>query len=258
VPGLMDTPLTPPPERSVPAAPLSLEAIGEILLDSALEALVLAFMVLVMGKVVLGLVSGLFHDMIPSAPPLMATNPEAGTAASHAWSAVRDALQRHQWAIVFGFIFVGKAAGGLAGYARNQQHRNALAWVKRVGRRVSQEWFDLVVANAFTALIGAIVIRWAGNFSFNQFLWQMFVDALKPALIALAGLFPAGLEHFVSAWVTWFSDNQFRFTFWVLYSAAICDDLGLPNYKTLGRWLRRRVFSPLRRYPCCPPGPQEE
>ncbi|HWW01402.1 MAG TPA: hypothetical protein VNZ64_17025 [Candidatus Acidoferrum sp.] len=30
--------------------------------------------------------------------------------------------------------------------------------------------------------------------------------------------------------------NQFKFTFWFFYTAAICDDLGLPNFKTLGRY----------------------
>ena len=42
----------------------------------------------------------------------------------------------------------------------------------------------------------------------------------------------------------WYGDNQFKFMFWLFYSAAICDDLGLPNYKALARFLWQRFLKP--------------
>jgi hypothetical protein len=45
----------------------------------------------------------------------------------------------------------------------------------------------------------------------------------------------------VGRWYWWYGQNQAKFLFWLLYSAAICDDLGLPNYKTLIRWGGRRL-----------------
>jgi hypothetical protein len=62
------------------------------------------------------------------------------------------------------------------------------------------------------------------------------------------------LSDLVERWSTWYGVNQTKFAFWLLYSAALCDDLGLPNYKTLARraWnrfckaiQRRKVFGDL-------------
>ena len=55
---------------------------------------------------------------------------------------------------------------------------------------------------------------------------------------SLLGKGSAGSFH---DWASWYGDNQYRFTFWFLYLAAIGDDLGIPNFKTLGRWLGRKV-----------------
>src|SRR5262249_4227038 len=54
-------------------------------------------------------------------------------------------------------------------------------------------------------------------------------------------IFPHGAVRSTDSWVDWFGQNQARFDFWIIYLAAICDDLGIPSIKTLGRWLWRKI-----------------
>jgi len=50
-----------------------------------------------------------------------------------------------------------------------------------------------------------------------------------------------GWMSHVKAWFNWYGDNQLRLNFWVIYLGAICDDFGIPNFKSLARWFWRRV-----------------
>jgi hypothetical protein len=57
----------------------------------------------------------------------------------------------------------------------------------------------------------------------------------SPVLQAAIRLAGGSLPDLVERWFSWYGANQAKFAFWLLYSAALCDDLGLPNYKTLAR-----------------------
>jgi hypothetical protein len=54
-------------------------------------------------------------------------------------------------------------------------------------------------------------------------------------------LFGASSGHQVNSWFEWYGENGFKFCFWVFYLGAICDDLGIPNFKSLGRWIGRKI-----------------
>ncbi len=212
----------------------------EILWDCAWEAVVLAFLVQLMGGIVFGLVSGLWREMTPSLPSGLGRHPIAE--ADSASPADFTFFHQHRFALLFAVLFVGKSWGRLARYSGNEDHRNVAARLKRVSRRVSEQWFSLVVGNAFTAFVAVMVLRFTQEFSLTQLVWQLLGDLVRPVIQTISSFVPgAGL---MESLVGWYNDNQFKFAFWLLYSAAICDDLGLPNYKSLGRFLWRRYAKP--------------
>jgi hypothetical protein len=221
-----------------PARRLDFEAVTDIVLDCALESIIFAFMVQIMGSVVIGSVSWVWHDMTPSLPPVISHKPAAEAATSTSFDF--SFFHAHQFAILFTVIFIGKALAQLARYSRNPDHRNAAALVLRAYRRVSDEWFSLVVVNAFTAFVGVLVLQVTQEFTLTRIIWQVIVAVCHPLIDAIVRYIPGG--GIIGALVGWYNDNQFKFAFWLLYSAAICDDLGLPNYKTLCRFLWRRWF----------------
>jgi hypothetical protein len=236
--------------RSARPRGLTLAKASDILWDCAWEALVLAFLVQIMGSIAIGLVSGIFREMMPSLPPGFAATPNAEAAPS-AWDFAW--FQQHRFALLFAVFFTLKAAGRLARYSANQEHRNAVASLKRVTHRFSGGWFSLVVANAFTAFIGVLILQFTQQFSLTHLLWQFILGLFQPLFHALASLVPSRGARLFGGWWAWFGDNQLKFTFWLLYSAAICDDLGLPNYKSLGRFLWRRYFAPRNSVPAPSP-----
>jgi hypothetical protein len=67
-------------------------------------------------------------------------------------------------------------------------------------------------------------------------------NLLSPAIHSITDALPgSGVIHGITSLFSWYGENQFKFTFWLLFSAGICDDLGLPNYKTLSRWIWRKL-----------------
>jgi hypothetical protein len=126
----------------------------------------------------------------------------------------------------------------LARYSRNRQHRRFVAALVRINRRMSRDWFSLFVVNGFVAWVSAMVFGIVQQFSWTQILWNVISAALHPVFQMLVSLAPGA--NWLGRWISWYGQNQVKFVFWLLYSAAICDDLGLPNYKTLFVWMRRR------------------
>jgi len=252
-----ESPIAPPCKRlEKQPARLTFGKLTEILFDSAIEAVFLAFLVQIMGEVAVGLVSGIWRDMTPSLPPVLAGEPAAETATQ---SVLLAFIRSHPFAILFGLIFVGKGAGQLAHYSRNKDHRKAAAWLKRGLRRVSEQWFSLVVVNAFNAFVAVLVLGIIQQFSWTHFLWEWVAHLFDPLIHAIAKMLPGhGFLGLIEGLVAWYNSNQLKFTFWLFYSAAICDDLGLPNYKTLTRyvWRRLRGRGPLLSAPPQPPPPQ--
>lgn len=206
-----------------------------------MEAFVLAIMVMVMGSIAVGILGGVLGDMVPSLPPGLAPKPHAMEGVAPAWQALQSGLHRHGFGILFGVIFAGKLLTRLFGHARDEGQGGAASGLRRISRRVWSEWFRVVVVNAFGAFVLAYLAQWTQAFSLTHWLWQLIFNAIGALVHILAGLLPwSGAPGLVESLASWFNDNQLKFTFWFLYSAAICDDLGLPNYKTLARWLWRR------------------
>ena len=223
-----------PPPRHSPSP----EAAFEILWASAVESFVSALVVSVLGAIALGIVGGLCEEMAPSLPPFLAGKPASHVAGlAHPWW---KAAKEHAFVVLWVLFFVhttwvrftrpGAGAKGGKG-----------AWVRRALARFSENWFELIVGNAFGAMVSALVLVWVQQFSFSQILLHWLLESCLAGLQNLAAhLFGTGRVDAVSSLFSWYADNQFKFTFWVLYISAICDDLGLPNFKTLARWAWRR------------------
>jgi len=235
---------TPPPSCGQPGrtAALTCAKAAQILWECAWDALVLAFLVQVFGSVMLGLVGGIWREMTPSLPPGLARKPLPEAEASSTWGF--SFFHQHQLALLFGIIFACEGAARLVRYSRNGEPTNGAGSLRRVTRCLARQWFRLVVRNAFIVFVTVLVLQFVQQFSLSQWLWHALIDLCRPMTDTLAALFPRAFGT-LAGLVGWFNENQLKLTFWLLYSAAICDDLGLPNYKALARYLWRRLF---RRY----------
>ncbi len=235
-------PLAPsqPVKRSRKPAKLTVSKVTNILWDSAWEALVLGIVVSILGSLALNFVSGVWRDMTPSLPPGFESEPKLEAEGSPPLDF--SFLREHRYALIFLVLFCGITAGRLLQYSRNQDQRRAVARVNKAFRRLSDNWFGLIVINAFLTVIAVAIIQFTQQFTLTAFLWHIVGDLITALLEAVAKLFSTDAVTYVKNLVAWYKVNQPRFLFWLLYTAAICDDLGLPNYKTFGRFLWRRFF----------------
>jgi hypothetical protein len=221
------------PNRSVE---LTGDKVFEILWTAAKEAFFMAFTVGIMGTIAIGILSGICGEMTPSLPPGL-----GGESSAHWWHASKDAIHRHSFALLFLAILVLKSALALVHYSNDSRLRKAAARVLRATRRISSDWFSLLIKNAFAAFVGVLVLQCMQNFTLTHLLWEAVKAIFTPALEAAGRLLGGGLSSLLGLWFEWYGDNQTKFSFWLLYSAALCDDLGLPNYKTLARRVWERV-----------------
>jgi len=228
-----------PIKRLRKPAKLTASKVTNILWDSAWEALVLGFLVVIFGSITFGLVSGLWRDMTPSLPPGIGSEPKLEAEGSPLNFSF---LREHRNALIFLVLFSGITAGRLLEYSRSDNHRRAAAWAKRVFQRISDQWLGLIVLNAFVTVIAVTIIKFTQQFTLTAFLWHILGDLVTALIRNVANLFSTDAVQYVENLVGWYKVNQPRFLFWLLYTAAICDDLGLPNYKSLGRFLWRRFF----------------
>lgn len=230
---------SPPVKRSRKPVKLTPSRVTEILWESAWEALVLGFLVVIFGSITFGLVSGLWRDMTPSLPPGLGSEPKLEAEGS---PLNFNFLRQHRNVLIFLVLFSGVTVGRLLKYSRSHNHRRAAAWAKRVFQRISDQWFSLIVLNAFVTVIAVTIIKFTQQFTLTAFLWHILGDLMTAVIQAVAKPFSTDAVTYGESLVAWYKINQPRFLFWLLYTAAICDDLGLPNYKSLGRFLWRRFF----------------
>jgi len=215
---------------------------GAALWDSARMAAVLAFLVPLFGGIAFGVASEFWGQMIPSAPPLLALPAVAPVGGTSSWDV--SPPQPHRFALWFILMFVGHAGAKWLQFSTNAGHRKIAAHARRLTRKVSKHWFKLVAVNAILAFVTVTVLQVTQQFSPTRFLWSLVGSAVHAALSLVAGQVPGIDTGWAGRWAGWYQANQTKFLFWSLYSAAICDDLGLPNYKTLGVWLWRRMTGP--------------
>jgi hypothetical protein len=239
-------------KTSQPPANLTRGKIRDILWDSAVEAFVQAWLILLMGGIALDIVGGLFHDMIPSAPPGLTGQPGLEAETSSAWH-WQSPFKEHRFAIVFALLFILQAARGLCGRSDLQGQSKTASRLQKIGRRLSEDWFSLIVVNAFGALVGATVLAWTQEFSFTKMLWGWFLESVLPGLHHLAEqILGASRADAIGRWFSWYGDNQLKLDFWLIYLASVCDDLGIPNLKTLARFIWRRLRNRNRATPPAP------
>jgi hypothetical protein len=253
------------PANSVNPAPAGLRShrptepltgrVGEILWVSGKEALVMAFMVGIFGSIAIGILSGICGDMTPSLPPGLDGHPASVSAPAHWWHASGNAIHRHSFAVLFLALFVAKSALRLAHFSRDPRQRRAAAIALRATRRFSQEWFSLLIKNAFVAFVGVLMLQWVQAFSLTHWLWGAFSDVAQPGLEVVGRLLGWSHPSRIEQWFSWYGANQTKFAFWLLYSAALCDDLGLPNYKTLARRAWQGISKALQRGKAAPMSP---
>jgi len=218
--------------------------VGEPIWESAIDALVKTILIVVMGNVALGILGGIFNAMTPSWPPFLnrtsGGHADSNSSPMHSW---RLAAHEHQFAIVYVILFALGLRTRLAAVFPGATGETAMTETRfqKMGVHFSENWFRLIVGNAFGALISAIVIYFVETFTGTSFLIKLLLAAILPAVKAV-GTFILGnrIVNFIGGVFDWYGDNQLRFNFWILYVAAICDDLGLPNLKTLARFLWSR------------------
>jgi len=147
---------------------------------------------------------------------------------------------------VFSLIFTATISLRLAQYGKTKEEWKPGTRLQKIGRRLSEDWFGLIVGNAFGAMISAIVVVWVQKFTLTQLAFNAAGGWAVPAIRELANwLLGETLTQTLGDWLSWYGGNQFRFTFWFLYLACVCDDLGIPNLKTLARrgWRRLRKLN---------------
>ena len=235
----METTLAPPSGKQA-TKPLTFSKATGLVWESACEAAILAFLVLIFGSMAFGIVSGIWREMTPALPPLMTSDPNLEAEPTSKFDF--GFFHQHRYALIFAAMFVGITAGRLLKYTGTPRQQHAAAWVHKAFRRLSEQWFQLIVINAIMALAGVTIWQATQQVSFLHLLWSIFRDSILAVIHLIASVFPATVVNAVEIQAAWYKANELKFIFWLLYIAAICDDLGLPNYKTVGRYLARRLF----------------
>jgi len=232
--------MTLPAKEQTRSAPLTLDRLPSILWATAVDAFVKTLLVLVLGQVTISVVGGIWHDMTPTMPPGIGFETHGEKGSASVWKPLETSLKHKGPYFLCAVFFVLLGWQRLAG--AGEREGEPATRTKKILKRVSEDWFGLIVWNGFGALISAMILVWVPQFSYAQWIWHWVLGAIGPVL-------QNGQEHLlgveradaVRAWFGWYGENQFKFNFWLLYVAAICDDLGIPNLKTLARWLWRRV-----------------
>jgi hypothetical protein len=231
--------MNPPAKEPVPPDSQLSGDIGSILWESAVESFVRAILVLVMGSVAIGLVGGILHDMTPSLPPALEGRLHSTT---KSFAPPRLLSEDHLFYIVFSVLLVINVRARLTGRMKNGQPSMAATRVEKICSELSKEWFGLIVGNAFGAMVSAWAVVWVQQFSLAQWCLHWLASLVLPAIQRLAAnIFGPARADSIQGWFDWYDENQLKFSFWLLYLAAICDDLGIPNLKTLGRWSWRKI-----------------
>jgi len=201
--------------------------------DSLLNAAVNAFVIVLLGKIALGIVSGVASRMIPSALPGF----EGGTGSGYVsnsgiwW----DALFSLRFKIFYAAIFLVCLRQQLAETTLTKNTRGRVPRWQRIGRLFSENWFGSLIGNAFVAMALAIALASIPDFSFWKWGWRWLMNVTP-----INAWLDDGPLTWLNPWLGWYDHNKVKFNFWVIYFCAVCDDFGIPNFKTLARWLWRR------------------
>jgi len=223
------------------------------LFDCLVNAAVNAFAIVLLGKIALGIVSGVAGRMIPSALPGFEASAGSGyvSNAGFWW----DALFTLRFKIFYAIVFLVSLRQQLATASATENARRRGPRWQRIGRRFSENWFGSLIGNAFLAMGLAIALASIPEFSFWKWTWQ-WVANVTP----ISKWLDDGPLTWLNPWLGWYDHNKVKFNFWLIYFAAVSDDFGIPNFKTLARWLWRRWQrrpAKLTSVPATPDSPKE-
>ena len=213
---------------------LSVEEFFRIVKDGAIKAIIVTFLVMLLGNIALGIVSSIIRDQIPSMPPITSSIQLEVSTRNGFIEKLWVSSKAHGSSILFGAFFIFITGTRLAGYSDNTRMRKIAAWCLKKYRHVSNHWFGSIVGNAFYASAMVTVLAFSRFFNFDQWLIHFLLDRFRPLMEWLGQLLlGAAIMDYVNVWISWYGHNQAKFAFWALYLAAIADDMGLPNYKTI-------------------------
>jgi len=220
--------------------PLSRDGLIEVLWESAVESFFRAILVIVFGTIALGLASGIWDQMAPSRPPGFDPKPQLEAPAPGSPRATW--IGEHHFVIVFGVIFTLTVWLRLTRSEARTDQAGALSHLRKMGQHLSENWFGLILRNALGAILSAFVVVWVQQFTLANMIFHWLLGAVLAQLQSLVQhILGGGGANTFQAWLNWYDDNQLKFMFWFFYLSAICDDLGIPNFKTLGLRLVRSL-----------------
>ena len=204
-----------PVERTAELQPLlSRDQVATIVWESAWNALIRAFLVQLLGSIVVSFISDLFSEMSPAAPPGFSHNLAAPF--SQLWHGLGTFITQNQFWSIFAVLFLVITATRFAHYLRKSEHRKLAARFLLINRQISCHWFSLFVANGFTAWISTMLILFAKQFSWTQILWSGLSELVHPVFQMLASFVPGAGT--LGQWFSWYGENQPKFLFWLLFS----------------------------------------
>ena len=211
-----------------------------VIVASATEAFASAVVLWFLGDAAISIAGSFAGGMMPSPPPGFAhQRPDAAPASGPP----QPEWHLAGWAafvLIFAIFFAHSLWTGL--------HDGRPAPGRRIRRILStlrENWFGLIVGNAITAWVAVLVLGFVPIFSLSQMVWHWLVGMVLHLVGDLGRVvFGSTAAASLSAWFSWYNDNQMKLTFWVIYLGGAFDDLGVPNFKTLARWGWRRLQKP--------------
>lgn len=227
-------------EQKVAPARRDIAHFVNVFAESAVQALAKTVLFFIFGSITLGVAGHIWREMAPSRPPGFTPELEVEPGALPARGFSGFSLQEHWVPLIFVCIFVPTLWGRLS-EPKPSGSTGVAAWMRKTANQLSRNWFDLFVGNAFGALATAFAIGFASHFEFSR----MALGWVLPQLRGVIDLVLGEATGFVlETWVRWYGANELKFTFWFFYLAAVCDDLGIPNFKSLWHWTRNRLRRP--------------
>jgi len=205
-----------------------------------MEAASSAFVVWLLGGVALGIAASFAGDMIPSPPPFLGGGAEAGTGRSWFAGHWLHSVKWYGFAFLFSVFFAHSLWIGFRGRGYRRADAGVAGRVGFILTKIREDWFGLIVGNAIGAWVGAVLLAYASGFSLPHIIWDLCMEPVSSIAQGLGvSIFGRGGSSTIKEWFAWYGANQMKLNFWFLYLAGVCDDLGLPNFKALGRWLWR-------------------
>ena len=222
----------PPAIQPPPASSRLAKDPVSLLIECAFTSVIEAWVALLWGRIVFDIIGGFVGGMIPSAPPGFTSSPSNHHhSPGLPWFHSHDAALYTLSVIFFVLNLRSRLTGPGVGQAETKLHA--------VARRLREEGFSLLLTNAIGAMVAAWAASFVSEFSWTQMCLHWLLDSLAVPLNHLSNQITG--SDTIWKWWDWWNGNQLKFSFWLFYIASICDDLGIPNLKTLARFSWRRV-----------------